>query len=55
MIINLLKRKKILFAYKNKAKLSKKISYTYNNLYKYDFKKNIDNYVDVLKPYLISK
>ena len=47
--------KKILFAYKNKTKLSKKISYTYNNLYKYDFKKNIDNYVDVLKPYLIFK
>ena len=47
--------KKILFAYKNKNKLNKKISHTYKNLYKYDFKKNINAYVNVLKPYLISK
>ena len=43
---------KINFYYKNKKKFNSKINQTYNNLNRYDFKKNLQRYFSTIKPYL---
>lgn len=44
--------KKINFYYKNKNKFGSKIKHAYNNLDRYDFKKNLKKYFLLVKPYL---
>ena len=44
--------KKINIYYKNKKKFYSKIKKTYNNLDRYDFKKNLQKYFLTIKPYL---
>ena len=44
--------KKILFFKKNKKKLEKKIIFSYKSLHRFDYKKNLDKYLNIVNSFL---